>query len=172
MPQTISRRTLIGAALLMTLGLPGLAQHADQHPTPTTPAAGQARAASSRTGTLPLKAVNATVVAVPPMIRETSVFGTLTNTGRTPVVLSGVRASVADHGMLMVTRKASGGMQGMSVAKTLTVPAGGRLVLSDTGDHLMLTKLKRPLRVGEQLTLTLSAADGRTFTFQATVRKP
>ncbi|GGL68838.1 hypothetical protein GCM10010840_03700 [Deinococcus aerolatus] len=138
----------------------------------TTPAAGKASAASARAGTLPLKAENATVVAVPPMIKETSVFGTLTNTGKTPVVLSGVSASVADHGMLMVTRKASGGMQGMSVARTLTVPAGGRLVLSDTGDHLMLMKLKRPLRVGETLTLILSAMDGRTFTFQAAVRKP
>lgn len=161
-----SRRVLIGAAFLTSLGLPALAQHT-VHSAPRPGAIIQKSA-----GKLPLRAVDASVVAVPPVVRETSVFGTLVNTGRTPVVLNAVRASVAEHGMLMVTRKASGGMQGMSVAETLTVPAGGQLVLSDTGSHLMLMKLRRALTPGETLTLTLSATDGRTFTFQATVRKP
>lgn len=177
---TTFRRTLIGAALLMTLGLSGLAQHA-AHPTPaapttakaTTPKAAAAKAAPAKpAGTLPLRATNATVVAVPPTIRETSVFATLTNTGKTPVVLTGVQASVSGHAMLMVTTKSPGGMLGMQMAETLTVPAGGRLVLSHSGDHVMLMKLRRALKVGERLQLTLSAADGRTYTFQATVKKP
>ncbi|CAM3361231.1 copper chaperone PCu(A)C [Deinococcus saxicola] len=171
MSYPISRRMLLGAALAAALGvsvliLPVLAQQMD-HSMPM-PAA----AARKSTGTLPIRAMNATVVAVPPIIRETSVFGTLMNTGKTPIVISGVRSTVAGHGMLMVMEKAAGGMQGMSTAKTLTIPAGGKLVLSDTGDHLMLMKLRRPLKVGETLTLTLSAADGRTFVLKATVRKP
>ncbi len=161
-----SRRMLIGAAFLMTLSLPALAQHmAHNAPTPSA-------TVQKPTGMLPLKALNATVVAVPPMVKETSVFGTLTNTGKTPIVLKGARAAVAEHGMLMVTTRSSGGMQGMGMTKTLTVPAGGRLVLSDTGDHLMLMQLRRALKVGEQLKVTLSATDGRTFTFNATVKKP
>ncbi|MDV6374254.1 copper chaperone PCu(A)C [Deinococcus arenicola] len=176
MPHIPSRRVLPGVAILSALSLsalslsalslPAVAQHMD-HSMPIPAATAKASA-----GTLPLKAMNATVVAVPPMIKETSIFGTLMNTGKTPIVLSGVQASVAGQGMLMVTKKASGGMQGMSMAETLTVPAGGKLVLSDIGDHLMLMNLKRPLKIGEALTLTLRATDGRTFTFKATVKKP
>ncbi len=175
-----SRRLLLGVAFaaalgvslssLPVLGLPVLAQQMD-HSRPM-PAAAAQKTAQKSTGTLPIKAMNATVVAVPPIITETSVFGTLMNTGKTPIVLNGVRAAISGHGMLMVTKKAAGGMQGMSMAQTLTIPAGGKLVLSDTGDHLMLLKLKRPLKIGETLTLTLSAADGRTFALKATVRKP
>lgn len=164
MSRPISRRMLIGVAVLAALGVPALAQHMDM---PMPPATMQ-----KSTGTLPLRAMNATVVAVPPMIRETSVFGTLINTGKTPIVLNGVRAAVAGQGMLMVTKKTADGMQGMSMAQTLTIPAGGTLVLSDTGDHLMLVRLKRPLKVGETLTLTLTANGGRTFALKATVRKP
>ena len=165
---TTFRRTLIGAALLMTLGLSGLAQHTANH----TPATAKAGTVKPGAGTLPLRATNATVVAVPPTIRETSVFATLTNTGKTPVVLNGVQASVSGHAMLMVTTKSPGGMLGMQMTETLTVPAGGRLVLSHSGDHVMLMKLRRALKVGERLQLTLRATDGRTFTFQATVKKP
>ncbi|MFK7602606.1 copper chaperone PCu(A)C [Deinococcus sp. SM5_A1] len=167
-----SRRMLLGAVLMTALGLPALAQHTN-HAMPAAIAQKTAqKTAQKSTGTLPIKAMNATVVAVPPIITETSVFGTLMNTGKTPIVISGVSSTVADHGMLMVTKKVAGGMQGMSMAQTLTIPAGGKLVLSDTGDHLMLMKLRRPLKIGETLTLTLSATDGRTFALKATVRKP
>lgn len=174
MSRFTSRQLPIGVAALSVLslsvlGASVLAQQMDHRmPTPKTAVS----TAEATAGTLPLKAMNATVVAVPPLIRETSVFGTLLNTGKTPVVLNGVQASVAGQGMLMVTKKSSGGMQGMSMTRTLTVPAGGQLVLSDTGDHLMLTGLKRPLKVGETLTLTLTASDGRTFALKAAVRKP
>lgn len=171
MSHPTSRRMLIGAAVLTILSLPALAQHT-AHSASKPSATTQKSTVQKSTGTLPLRAVNATVVAVPPMVKETSVFGTLLNSSKTPVVLNGVRTTVADHGMLMVTTKSSGGMQGMNMTETLTIPAGGRLVLSDTGDHLMLMKLKRALKVNETLTLTLSATDGRTFTFKATVKKP
>ncbi|GGO27568.1 copper chaperone PCu(A)C [Deinococcus humi] len=171
MSHLTSRRMLIGATFLTTLGLSALAQHMT-HTMPSQSTTAQQSPTHKATGTLPLKAVNATVVAVPPMIKETSIFGTLLNNGKTPVVLNSVQTAVAQHGMLMVTTKSSGGMQGMGMAETLTIPAGGRLVLSDTGDHLMLMKLRRALKVGEQVKVTLSAADGRTFTFKATVKKP
>ncbi|UQN06930.1 copper chaperone PCu(A)C [Deinococcus sp. QL22] len=120
----------------------------------------------------PLSAQNATIVAVPPSITETSVFMTLRNTGSKPVVLSGVSSAVAAHGMLMVTRRDAQGRTGMSEARTLTVPAGRSLTLSATGDHLMLMGLKRPLKVGERLPLTLRTSDGRSLKIVAVVRKP
>ncbi|ANE43040.1 hypothetical protein SU48_03830 [Deinococcus puniceus] len=121
---------------------------------------------------LPLTSQNATIVAVPPSISETSVFMTLRNTGRTPIVLSGVTSAVAAHGMLMVTRRDAQGRTGMSETRALTVPAGRSLTLSETGDHLMLMGLKRPLKVGERLPLTLRTSDGRSLKVVALVRKP
>lgn len=121
---------------------------------------------------LPLTAQNATIVAVPPSITETSVFMTLRNTGSKPLVLSGVTSAVAAHGMLMVTRRDAQGRTGMSQTRTLTVPAGRTLTLSATGDHLMLMGLRRPLKVGERLPLTLRTSDGRSLKVTAVVRKP
>jgi copper(I)-binding protein len=121
---------------------------------------------------LPLSAQNATIVAVPPSITETSVFMTLRNTGSKPIVLSGVTSAVAAQGMLMMTRRDAQGRTGMSDTRTLTVPAGRTLTLSATGDHLMLMGLKRPLKVGESLPLTLRTSDGRTLKVVAVVRKP
>ncbi|GGM13143.1 copper chaperone PCu(A)C [Deinococcus aerophilus] len=171
----ISRQVLAATLGAVAIGLSALAlSPAPSHSTPAghSPTAGaHAPAQHTAPGTLPLQAQGATVVAVPPVIKETSVFATLINTGQTPIVLKGASAEVAAHGMLMVTASQSG-MVGMSMTPTLTVPAGGRLVLSATGSHLMLMGLKRPLKVGETLRLTLSAADGRTFSLNATVRKP
>jgi copper(I)-binding protein len=127
---------------------------------------------ATRMAALPLTAQNATIVAVPPGITETSVFMTLRNAGSKPVILSGVTSSVAAHGMLMVTRRDAQGRTGMSETRTLTVPAGRSLSLSATGDHLMLMGLKRPLKVGERLPLTLRTSDGRSLKVTAVVRKP
>lgn len=127
---------------------------------------------ATRPVALPLTAQNATIVAVPPGITETSVFMILQNTGSKPIILSGVTASVAAHGMLMVTRRDAQGRTGMSETRALTVPAGRSLTLSATADHLMLMGLKRPLKVGERLPLTLRTSDGRSLKVVAVVRKP
>ncbi|MFB9992797.1 copper chaperone PCu(A)C [Deinococcus oregonensis] len=139
---------------------------------PITVPIAAAASSSSSAAALPLTAQNATIVAVPPGITETSVFMTLRNTGSRPVVLSGVTSSVAAHSMLMVTRRDAQGRTGMSETRTLTVPAGRTLTLGATGDHLMLMGLRRPLKVGERLPLTLRASDGRSLKVVAVVRKP
>lgn len=118
----------------------------------------------------PLRVQSATVMAVPPSIRETSAFVTLKNPTRKAVVIVGVQTPVAAHSMLMTTRKV-GDMLGMSEVKTLTVPANGTLKMSATGDHLMLMHLRRPLKVGETLSLTLKTLDGRTLVVRAKVNR-
>lgn len=120
---------------------------------------------------LPLGVSGARVVAVPPGIGETSVFGVLNNATAKPITLRGASSPVARSAMLMTTTRA-GGMMGMAMAEALTVPPRGRLVLSETGAHVMLTGLRRPLKVGEAVPVTLRAADGRTLTIRATVRRP
>ncbi|PNY81243.1 copper chaperone PCu(A)C [Deinococcus koreensis] len=120
---------------------------------------------------LPLRATGAWVVAVPPGTGETSVFGTLTNTSARPVVLRSATAPLAAHAMLMNT-VTTGTMTGMEAARTLTVPARGHLVLGDLGAHIMLMGLKRPLKPGETISVTLHSTDGRRLVLSAAVRKP
>ncbi|MGM9320422.1 copper chaperone PCu(A)C [Deinococcus aquaticus] len=132
----------------------------------------QAASPADGGGTLPLTVRDAYVVAVPPGIRETSVFGVLDNTGTEDVILNGAGSSGARSGMLMVTHTDAQGLTGMSMTGTLTVPAGGRLTLSDTGDHVMLTGLTAPIRDGGTLPVTLTDTQGRRLTLTVPVRKP
>lgn len=127
--------------------------------------------ASQASGTLPATVTGARVVAVPPGIRETSVFATLRSTWDADLRITGVSSPAAGHAMLMVTRTQDN-MTGMSMTDTLTVPAGGTLTLSDTGDHVMLMDLKEPLQPGQTILITLTDAEGRTLTIQAPVMKP
>lgn len=161
----MSRFTPLLAALLLAALIPATAQHAG---------AGHARPVPAPTAraALPLAVKDVVVVAVPPGATETSAFLTLRNTGRTPVVLTGAGSAVAAHTMLMRTRRDTQGRTGMVTVKTLTVPAGGTLTLKPSGDHLMLMDLKRPLKVGETLTLTLTARGGGRLAVKAVVRKP
>ncbi|WP_291422962.1 copper chaperone PCu(A)C [Deinococcus sp.] len=120
---------------------------------------------------LPLSVQNAVIVAVPPSIKETSAFMTLKNTSGQAVMLSGATATFAGHSMLMHTLKAQN-MSGMVAAPVLVVPAHGTLSLKSDGDHVMLSALKRPLKVGEVLPIVLQASDGRTLSVKAAVKKP
>jgi len=109
-----------------------------------------------------------TVAAAPPTVRAGDgwvraslagqrtgeAFVILTNTGRAPDRLLGgetpAAASVAPHHMatergVMVMRRLDG----------VALPPGGRVRFVPGGDHLMLVGLRRPLRAGETLALTL-----------------
>jgi len=119
-----------------------------------------------------LKVQSAAVVAVPPGAAETSAWMTLRNAGQKPVVLTGARTALADHAMLMSTRRDTRGLSGMTAVKTLTVPARGTLRLEPSGDHLMLMGLKRTLKVGETVRLTLTVQGGRALNVDAVVRRP
>ena len=50
------------------------------------------------------------------------------------------------------------------------IPAGGEYVLQPGGDHLMLMRLIRTVRAGENITVTLTFDDGSTMQFTAPAR--
>ncbi|MBB5235260.1 copper chaperone PCu(A)C [Deinococcus budaensis] len=141
---------------------------------------GQTRAAPAPANLAPtasparplLNVQGAGVVAVPPGATETSAVMILRNPGAQPVVLTGAQTAVAGHAMLMTTRRDAQGRSGMSAVKTLTVPARGTLRLEPSGDHLMLMGLKRTLKVGETVRLTLRVRGGPPLVVNAVVRKP
>ena len=177
---TISRKTLTAAAAglaavlaaLITPALAGQSAHSGHdmpaHMTPATPTPSPAALAKAQP--LPVTVRAATVAAVPPSIKDSAAYMTLTNSSDQPVKLVGVTTPLAAHPMLMVTTK-GGGMMGMKMTPSLTIPARGTLTLQRGGDHVMLMGLKRPLKVGETVLLTLKTADGRALKVSATVKK-
>jgi copper(I)-binding protein len=100
----------------------------------------------------------------------TSVFGTLVNnTGKDIVVLSATSSvspmelhEMIMQGGTMVMRPKPGGF---------VLKAGGSEQLSPGGDHLMLMQPIRPIRPGDELSVTLNLSDGTRFTFSA-IAKP
>lgn len=100
----------------------------------------------------------------------TAAFGTLVNPGDTDVTITAATTDVSPmelHEMAMkdgqmVMRPKPGG---------IVVKAHTSTVLQPGGDHLMLMDLNRPVRAGDELTFTLTFADGRSQTFTA-VAKP
>lgn len=72
--------------------------------------------------------------------------------------------TVEIHGMA-----AEGGAMKMRKADSLALPAGKRVDLKGSGNHIMLLDLKRPLKAGDGLpfTLTVQYADGGRETVDA-----
>ncbi|WP_328848430.1 copper chaperone PCu(A)C [Micromonospora zamorensis] len=100
----------------------------------------------------------------------TAAFGTLVNDGDSDVTLTSATTSVSSmelHEMAMkdgrmVMRPKQGG---------IVIKARGTHALEPGGDHLMLMSLTKPVKAGDELTFTLTFADGRTQQFRA-VAKP
>ncbi len=122
----------------------------------------------------PLTQTGGWVEAVAPGVTDTSAFMTLKNPGRAPIRITGGSAGVAEMVMPMNTVTSGSGtarMSGMTNAAALVVPARGSLTLKPDGDHLMLMGLKRPLKPGETLALTLKTSAGNV-TVRLPVKKP
>lgn len=79
----------------------------------------------------------------------------LTITSKQPATLVGV-SSPACKTMELHSMTTADGMMRMREVKTIELPAGKRVNLSESGYHLMLTGLKAPLKEGEIVPLTLS----------------
>ncbi|MFF0120256.1 copper chaperone PCu(A)C [Micromonospora arida] len=100
----------------------------------------------------------------------TAAFGTLVNDGDTDVTVTGATTSLSPmelHEMAMkdgkmVMRQKQGG---------IVIKAKSAHALEPGGDHLMLMNLTKPVQAGDELTFTLTFADGKTQQFSA-VAKP
>jgi copper(I)-binding protein len=105
---------------------------------------------------------------MPPGQTNSAAFMTLVNTGDRPVALVAATCDCADRAELHAHRHRDGMMSMERVAR-LEVPAGGRVALEPGGYHLMLLGLKRPLRAGEQVGITLLDEQGGAYSAQLPV---
>lgn len=102
---------------------------------------------------------------------KTAAFGTLVNTGETEVVVASATSEIASTMELHETVKNDDGTMAMQPKEGgFTIPAGGEHELEPGGDHLMIMDLKRPLKPGEVVTVTLVMEDGSEMAVEATVK--
>lgn len=131
---------------------------------PAAPA-GPAPATSSSAG---LVAEHAWVRAVPPTSKTTAAYVTLKNTGTADVRVVSASSAAAST-VELHTHLHEGGVMKMRKVDFIDVKANGETHLAPGGLHIMLIDVKKPLKLGELVTITLTLADKRTITLQAPV---
>ena len=96
-------------------------------------------------------------------------FADVNNTTMYDVYLTSATTDVA--GKVELRETGPDGVTKPDALKSLTVPAFGWLSLKPKGVYLLLTDLKRPLKEGETISLTLGTDGGIKLEVEAVVRK-
>lgn len=105
---------------------------------------------------------------MPPGQTNSAAFMTLVNSGERPLALVAADCDCSERAEIHAHRHQDGVMR-MEKVDRLEVPAHGQVELKPGGYHLMLLGLKRPLRAGEQVNVTLRDEAGAAFTAQLPV---
>lgn len=85
----------------------------------------------------------------------------LANRGRAPITLTGASSPLAREVMVHRTTQANGVSSMRAMTQGLVIPAGGQVAFAPGSNHFMVMGLKRPLKPGERLALTLVFDGGR-----------
>jgi len=100
------------------------------------------------------------VRGLPPGSANTSAYMILVNNSNEDLVLIGANTAAANSVMIHNSVRQADGMMTMEHVMSATIPARGQLALKTGGMHLMLMGLKKPLRDGNSVNLTLQFAGG------------
>ena len=107
--------------------------------------------------------------ATPPGAKVGAGFMQLRNAGAADRVV-GASSTVAGRVEMHVTLR-EGDVMKMREVKSFEVPAGGSFELKPGGAHLMLLDLKRPLKKGEKVPLTLKLENGGELKMELSVEE-
>ncbi|MFI7070038.1 copper chaperone PCu(A)C [Micromonospora sediminicola] len=170
MPSTTSGRLLRPAALIAAALLAASVAACGSSDDSTTAAPSASTTASASA------AASAGVLGIrDPWVKAadkgmTAAFGTLVNDGDADVTITGATTEVSPMELHEMTMK-DGKMVMQAKPGGIVIKARSSATLEPGGDHLMLMNLAKPVKAGDELTFTLTFADGRTQTFTA-VAKP
>jgi len=96
-------------------------------------------------------------------------YMTLHNKGSNPIMMTG--ASCDWFGMVMIHESLKeNGQSKMVMRKNFTVAPGATASFAPGGYHLMLMKRLKPVKVGDQVPMTLKFSDGSEMTVTFTVQ--
>ncbi|MFI7211297.1 copper chaperone PCu(A)C [Micromonospora maritima] len=171
MPSTTSRRLLRPAALIAAalLATSVAACGSSDDPTTAAPSSTTASASASAGATAGVLGIR------DPWVKAadkgmTAAFGTLVNDGDVDVTITKAATEVSPMELHEMTMK-DGKMVMQAKPGGIVIKARSSATLEPGGDHLMLMDLAKPVKAGDELSFTLTFADGRTQTFTA-VAKP
>jgi copper(I)-binding protein len=108
--------------------------------------------------------------ATPGAATTGAVYVTLRNQGNTPDTLVAASTPVADKAELHLMKIENGVME-MRAVPLLAVPPGQSVVLEPSGYHLMLIGLKKPLKEGDTIPLSLTFEHSGTQQVAVSVAK-
>jgi periplasmic copper chaperone A len=107
--------------------------------------------------------------ATPPGAKVAAGFMKLKSAGAADRVV-GASSAIAGRVEMHVTIR-EGEVMRMREVSSLEIPAGGSFELKPGGAHLMLMDLKRPLKKGEKVPLTLRLEKGGALALEMTVEE-
>ncbi|WP_457601107.1 copper chaperone PCu(A)C [Hydrogenivirga sp.] len=107
---------------------------------------------------------------VPPVSTMSAAFMKLVNMGNEDDYLIGVESDVSEVAEIHTTIMEDGMMK-MRMLREVKVPAGGSVEFRPMGKHIMLINLKRPLRSGEKVKLTLVFKRSGKIVVEAPVKR-
>jgi len=112
---------------------------------------------------------NGYVRGLPPGTVNTSAYMTLVNNTEETLVLTGATTPAANNVMIHTTVRRQGGMMSMEHVMSAEIPAHGQLKLATGGMHLMLMGMKRQLRDGNTVKMTLQFEGGESVAIELPV---
>lgn len=118
----------------------------------------------------PLTASGAWVREPVPGRAVTAAFVVIENAGAADLQIVGATCDAAGT-VEMHEMVRSGDMMKMAPVKSIVVPARGKVELRPGGLHLMLFELKKPLKEGDTVNLTLTTDTGARVQAAAAVKK-
>jgi len=117
-----------------------------------------------------LEIKDAYVREMPPGQTVSAAFMRLHNTTKQPIALVAATSDAADQTELHGHSHGAGGMRMQKVVR-LEIPAGAQQALQPGGYHLMLIGLKRPLKAGDKVGITLLDEMGKSYSASLPVTK-
>ena len=109
-----------------------------------------------------LQVRNPYIRELPPGQSVSAGFFALINDSAAPIALVGASSDVAER-VEMHAHRMTGGKMRMDRLRRVEVPAAGELQFKPGGLHLMLIGLKRPLRAGDSVEVTLLDEQGDRY---------
>lgn len=102
---------------------------------------------------------------------NTLLFGTITNTGSSPVTIVGGSTPVASSVIVADTVVVSGEASESPMPSGLTIEPGQPYKLSVSKTHIAILELNTEMDLGQKVQMTLKTSDGAVAAFEATVTK-